>query len=261
MSKTIRLLSWNVNGIRAAYKKGLLDWLADASPEILCVQETKVQSDQIPSELMKPNGYTSYWHHANRKGYSGVAVFTKEEPLHVESSMGIERFDEEGRLLRLDFGDFILFNVYFPNGKMGPDRLKFKMEFYGAFLNMLELLRKENKRLIFVGDINTAHNEIDLARPKENSKVSGFLPEERKWIDKMVSHGYVDTFRHSHPDEVKYSWWDLKSGARTRNVGWRIDYVFVTQEMLGSVVRSFILTDVMGSDHCPVGIDLKSGAA
>jgi exodeoxyribonuclease III len=258
MSKIIRLLSWNVNGIRAAYKKGFLDWLAATSPDILCVQETKAQSDQIPSELVEPEGYTSHWHYAKKKGYSGVAVYTKERPLSVESSMGVERFDDEGRLLRLDFSDFVLFNVYFPNGNMGPERLKFKMDFYDAFLDMLESLRREKKRLIFVGDVNTAHNEIDLARPKENSKVSGFLPEERAWIDKVVSLGYVDSFRHAHPDEVKYSWWDLKSGARKRNVGWRIDYVMVTQEMLGSVESAFILTDVMGSDHCPVGIDLKT---
>jgi exodeoxyribonuclease III len=258
MSKIRRVLSWNVNGIRAAYKKGFLDWLTATSPDILCVQETKAQSDQIPSELVEPEGYTSHWHYAKKKGYSGVAVYAKEKPLSVESGMGVERFDEEGRLLRLDFSDFILFNVYFPNGKMGPERLKYKMDFYDAFLDMLETLRREKKRLMFVGDVNTAHNEIDLARPKENSKVSGFLPEERAWIDKVVSLGYVDTFRYAHPDEVKFSWWDMKSGARKRNVGWRLDYVMVTQEMLGSVESAFILTDVMGSDHCPVGIDLKA---
>jgi exodeoxyribonuclease-3 len=261
MTKTIRLLSWNVNGIRGLHKKGFLDWLRDASPDILCVQETKAQPDQIPKALMEPEGYKSHWHYATRKGYSGVAVYTKAEPLSVQSSMGVERFDEEGRFLRLDFDDFTLFNIYFPNGKMSPERLKFKMEFYEAFLDMLQTIRKERDRLVFVGDVNTAHNEIDLARPKENSKVSGFLPEERAWIDKIVSLGYVDTFRHAHPEEVKYSWWDLKSGARKRNVGWRLDYVFVTGEMLDSVKDSFILTDVVGSDHCPVGIDLKTRGA
>jgi exodeoxyribonuclease III len=258
MSKIIRLLSWNVNGIRAAYKKGFLDWLGAESPDILCVQETKAQVDQIPRELREPEGYTSHWNYASKKGYSGVAVYTKENPVAVHSSMGIERFDAEGRFLRLDFSDFVLFNVYFPNGKMGPERLKFKMEFYDAFLDTIESLRKGTKRLIFVGDVNTAHNEIDLARPKENSKVSGFLPVERAWIDKVVSLGYIDTFRNAHPNDVQYSWWDMKSGARKRNVGWRIDYVFVTQEMLGSVERSFILTDVTGSDHCPVGVDLQT---
>jgi exodeoxyribonuclease III len=170
--------------------------------------------------------------------------------------MGIERFDAEGRCLRLDFQDFVLFNVYFPNGKMGPERLRFKMEFYEAFLEMLEQLRKENPHIIFVGDVNTAHNEIDLARPKENSKVSGFLPEEREWIDRVVSMRYVDTFRSLHPDTVRYTWWDLKTGARQRNVGWRLDYVWVTEELSSAVKRAYILTDVMGSDHCPVGIDL-----
>jgi exodeoxyribonuclease-3 len=158
----------------------------------------------------------------------------------------------------MDFGDFVLFNVYFPNGKSGPDRLRFKMDFYEVFLKQLESLRKRQNRLIFVGDVNTAHNEIDLARPKENSKVSGFLPIERAWIDKVAFRGYVDTFRHLHPETVKYSWWDLKSRARDRNIGWRIDYVFVTREMLESVKSAVILTDVMGSDHCPVGVDLES---
>ncbi len=256
MSRIVKLLSWNVNGIRGISKKGFVDWLLAESPDILCVQETKADPEILSKTLLEPNGYTSYWHAAQRKGYSGVAVYTKEKPLSVEISMGIEGFDVEGRFVRLDFPEFTLFNVYFPNGKMGPERLKFKLEFYDSFLEMLERLRKENPRLIFVGDVNTAHNEIDLARPKANSKVSGFLPVERKWMDRIVSMGYVDTFRNFHPDTVQYSWWDLKTGARQRNVGWRIDYVFVTREMLDSVDKTYILTEVMGSDHCPVGVDL-----
>lgn len=256
MPKTMKLWSWNVNGIRSAYKKGFAEWLLTESPDILCVQETKAQPEALPKTLTDLDGYTSYWHWAQKKGYSGVAVYTKEKPVSVEVSMGIEKFDVEGRYLRLDFPDFVLFNVYFPNGKMGPERLKYKMEFYDAFLDMLEQLRKENPRIIFVGDVNTAHNEIDLARPKENSKVSGFLPIERKWMDRVVSLGYVDTFRSLHPDTVQYSWWDLKTGARQRNVGWRLDYVWVTKELSTAVERAYILTDVTGSDHCPVGIDL-----
>jgi len=258
MSKRLRILSWNVNGIRAAHKHGFAEWLAAESPDILCLQETKANPDQVPEVLANPSGYHSYWNSAQRKGYSGVAVYSKKEPIDVTLSMGMESFDAEGRFMELDFGDFVLFNVYFPNGKSGPERLRFKMDFYDAFLERLDSLRKRQNRLVFVGDVNTAHNEMDLARPKENSKVSGFLPIERAWIDRVVSQGYVDTFRHFYPDTVKYSWWDLKTRARDRNIGWRIDYVFVTREMLESVKDAVILTDVMGSDHCPVGVELES---
>jgi exodeoxyribonuclease III len=258
MSGTIKLLSWNVNGIRAAYRKGFSEWLAAASPDVLCIQETKASVDQLLSDIVRPEGYYSYWHSASKKGYSGVAVFSKREPLAVENVLGIQRFDEEGRLIRLDFDDFTLFNVYFPNGKASTERLKFKMEFYEAFLKHIEELRKQRKRLIFTGDVNTAHREIDLARPKENEKVSGFLPVEREWIDLVISGGYVDTFRHFHPDLVQYSWWDLKTRARDRDVGWRIDYVFVSAEMLESVKDAFILSDVPGSDHCPVGVEIET---
>ncbi len=256
MAKLIKLLSWNVNGIRGAYRKGFLDWLASSSPDILCLQETKAGSNNIPQELVEPEGYHSYWHSAQKRGYSGVVTYTKEKPLNVETSMGERRFDDEGRFIRLDFDKFTLFNIYFPNGKASRERLRFKMEFYETFLQQIRSLRKECPNLIFVGDVNTAHKEIDLARPKANEKISGFLPEEREWIDKVVSLGYVDTFREFHTEAGLYSWWDLKTRARERNVGWRIDYVFVTREMLDSVKDAFILNDVMGSDHCPVGIDL-----
>ncbi len=259
MSGIIKLLSWNVNGIRGAYKKGFTKWLQSESPDILCLQETKATADQLPHDLVQPTGYRSHWNSASRSGYSGVAVYCKEEPLGVHNGMGIDRFDEEGRLIRLDFQDFTLFNVYFPNGKASPERLKFKMDFYEEFLRQIDDSRKLKKRLIFTGDVNTAHREIDIARPKENQKVSGFLPVEREWIDKVISHGYVDTFRQAHPETVQYSWWDLKTRARERNVGWRIDYVFVSKEMLKSVKNAFILSDVMGSDHCPVGVHLERG--
>lgn len=256
MSSTITLLSWNVNGIRAVAKKGFLEWLESASPDILCVQETKANEQQLSPELLSPVGYRSYWSSALKKGYSGVAVYTRTEPIHVDTSLGIPRFDEEGRVLQLEFEAFTLLNVYFPNGKSGSDRLAFKMDFYDAFLDRVEELRKQNKPLVFVGDVNTAHSEIDLARPKENEKVSGFLPTERAWIDTVIARGYVDTFRKLHPEEVKYSWWDLKSRARERNVGWRIDYIFATEDLLPAIKRAFIMTDVTGSDHCPVGIEI-----
>jgi len=257
----LKLLSWNVNGIRAVHGKGFLDWLAEESPDILCVQETKARPEQLPRALLEPAGYHSYWHWAEKKGYSGVAVYSKPEPLKVETSMGIDRFDAEGRFIKLEYEDFILFNVYFPNGKKDAERLKFKLDFYDAFLEMIEGLRKNHGRLVFCGDVNTAHREIDLARPKANEKVSGFLPIERTWIDRCVSLGHMDTFRHFYPGEVRYSWWDYKSRARERNVGWRIDYVFVTKNMLDSVKDAFILTEVIGSDHCPVGIRLESASA
>lgn len=258
MPRIIKIISWNVNGVRAAYKKGLIDWLTSTSPDILCLQETKAAVDQLPKDLIEPKGYHSYWSASQQKGRSGVAVYTKMKPLQVDLNLGKEKFDEEGRLVRLDFKDFILFNVYFPNGKASPERLQFKLEFYDFFLEYIEQLRKEFNNLIFLGDVNTAHQEIDIARPKENEKRSGFLPIERKWIDQAISRGYVDTFRHFYPGEIQYSWWDLKTRARERNVGWRIDYVFVTQEMIKSVKDAFILSDVMGSDHCPVGIELET---
>lgn len=257
MSRAIKILSWNVNGIRAAAKKGFLDWLADVSPDILCVQETKAQPEQLTNKLLNPPGYTSHWHSAVKKGYSGVAVYAKEPPVNVHMGMGEKRFDDEGRVIRLDFDDFTLLNVYFPNGKMNADRLKYKMDFYEAFLGYVEEIRTKVPKLVFLGDVNTAHNEIDIARPKENSKKSGFLPMEREWIDKAVATGYADTFRSLNNDVVQYSWWDLKSRARERNVGWRIDYIFVTTELLDSVKSAFIMSDVMGSDHCPVGIELE----
>jgi exodeoxyribonuclease III len=257
MSTTITLLSWNVNGIRAVAKKGFIPWVQSAAPDILCIQETKASVDQLSPDLVNVAGYHSFWSSAKRKGYSGVAVYSRLEPVRVETSLGIPRFDEEGRVLQLEFEAFTLLNVYFPNGKSGSDRLKFKMDFYDAFLDRIEGFRSSNKPLIFVGDVNTAHSEIDLARPKENEKVSGFLPQERAWIDAVISRGYVDTFRRLHPEDIQYSWWDLKSRARERNVGWRIDYIFATEDMVPALRRAFIMTEVMGSDHCPVGIELE----
>lgn len=257
MTKLIKLLSWNVNGIRAVQKKGFLEWLEEESPDILCVQETKATPEQLTRDSLSPNGYTSYWNSAERKGYSGVGVYTKVSPKLIESGMGVSQFDGEGRVIRLDYGAFELLNVYFPNGKSGKERLDYKMSFYETFLEWIQGLRKTNPNIIFVGDVNTAHNEIDLARPKENSKVSGFLPIERQWMDKVVLAGYIDTFRRLNGDLVQYSWWDMKSGARQRNIGWRIDYVFVSSEMAASVKDAFIMTDVMGSDHCPVGVEFE----
>jgi len=187
-----------------------------------------------------------------------VALYSKEKPVKVWYDFGKSGLDLEGRVIVAEYPGFILFNIYFPNGKMGPERLKYKMTFYDAFLEYADSLKATGKRLIVCGDVNTAHKEIDLARPKENSKVSGFLPEERAWMDKFVAHGYADTFRHFNKEPNQYSWWDIKTGARARNVGWRIDYFFVSEDLLPAVKKAFIMTDVMGSDHCPVGIVLKT---
>jgi len=253
----MKILSWNVNGIRAVEKKGFVDWLLRENPDILCVQETKASVDQLSENLRSPQGYKTFWSSAQRKGYSGVAVFTKKEPKSVQEGLGKKEFDSEGRTLVLEYDDFILFNVYFPNGSSGNVRVPFKMAFYDEFLKVTEKLRRKDKRLIICGDVNTAHTEIDLARPKENEKNTGFLPEERAWVSKFLGLGYIDTFRHFVKDPGHYTWWDYKTGARARDIGWRIDYFFITANLLPKLKSALILKDVLGSDHCPVGIELK----
>jgi len=253
----VKILSWNVNGVRAALKKGLLDWLKKESPNILCLQETKATPAQLPPELLYPPGYHAFWNSAARLGYSGVATFTKEKPVSVKNGFGIERFDTEGRVLETDHKDFTLFNVYFPNGKMNDERLRYKMDFYEEFLKYLIKLKKKGKKVVICGDYNTAHKAIDLARPKENEKISGFLPIEREWMDKLVTHGFMDTFRIFNQDPGHYSWWDVISRARERNVGWRIDYHFISENLKPHLKEAFIMPEAMGSDHCPVGILLS----
>ncbi len=249
-----RVLSWNVNGIRAAERKGFLDWLYKDGADIVCVQETKAWPEQLKRKLRKPDGFFTYFNWGVKKGYSGVAIYTRQEPNEVIEGLGIERFNAEGRSLIAVFDDVMLFNLYCPNGRKNKERLDYKMDYYDALLEYTNEARKRGKKIIVCGDFNTAHNEIDLARPGENSKVSGFLPLEREWISKFISNGYVDTFRHFFPDEIKYSWWDYKTRARGRNVGWRLDYFFISDDLIGKVRDSFILNDIMGSDHCPVGI-------
>lgn len=255
--KEIELLCWNVNGIRAVMGKGFLDWLYREAPDIISLQETKAHIEQLDASLKEPKGYHAYWNYPERKGYSGVATFTKEEPLSIRYEFEAGPLDLEGRVIIAAYPEFTLLNIYFPNGKKDASRLKYKMDFYEAFLQFADTLKASGKKLVVCGDVNTAHKEIDLARPRENEKVSGFLPEERAWMDKFVAHGYIDTFRHFHPEPHQYTWWDLKSGARTRNVGWRIDYFFVSENLLPSVARAFIMPEVTGSDHCPVGIKLR----
>ncbi|UCC12037.1 MAG: exodeoxyribonuclease III [candidate division WOR-3 bacterium] len=253
----MRLLSWNVNGLRAVYKKGFIAWLMEERPDILCVQETKSQEEQLPEELTHVPGYASSFAWAEKKGYSGVGLYSNRQPKRVMRGFGINRFDQEGRTLVVDYGDFILLNVYFPNGKLSRERLEYKMAFYDAFLDYVVALKKRNKKLIICGDVNTAHREIDLARPKENQKVSGFLPQERAWIDRFIAHGFLDTFRMFNIDAGQYSWWDYKTRARERNIGWRIDYFYISENLSKQLKSAFIMPDVMGSDHCPVGITIR----
>lgn len=254
----MRLLSWNVNGIRAAYKKGFVEWLINENPDVVCLQETKAHPEQLADDLLNINGYYSYFSSSVvKKGYSGVAIYTKEIPLKVMHGFGIPRFDDEGRIVIAEYEKFTLINIYYPNGKASDVRLKYKMDFYDAFLDFADALKAKNKKIIICGDVNTAHKEIDLARPKENQKVSGFLPIEREWMDKFLSHGFIDTLRVFNQEPEQYSWWDMQSRARDRNVGWRIDYFFVSENVKANLKDAFILQEVMGSDHCPVGIEIQ----
>ena len=254
----MRLISWNVNGIRAVHKKGLfVEWVETEQPDVLCLQETKAHESQLPDALKQVEGYSSWFSMPERKGYSGVALYTKQEPRKVSFGLGVERFDNEGRTVVADFDDFVLLGIYFPNGKRSAERLRYKMEFYDAFLAYVESLRRDGRSVVVCGDVNTAHREIDLARPKENAKISGFLPEERAWMDTFIDHGYVDTFRQFNQEPNNYSWWDTMTRARERNVGWRIDYFFTDADFAPRLTEAFILPDIMGSDHCPVGIEIS----
>lgn len=254
----MRIICWNVNGLRANVKKGGFDWFLNESPDIFCIQETKAQEEQLEDGVCKPAGYFSYFDHSKgRKGYSGVAIYSKTEPEKVTFGMCDDKYDQEGRLITAFYKDFVLLNIYFPNGGGGPERLQYKLEFYDKFLSYIDELKCEGKEIVFCGDVNTAHKEIDLARPKENENNTGFLPVEREWIDKVIAHGYNDVFRHFHPDvKDKYTYWDMKTFARDRNVGWRIDYFFASQGMLKKIKKIKIWSEILGSDHCPIEIDI-----
>ncbi len=247
-----KLISWNVNGLRAVEKKGFIDFLNTCGADVLAVQETKAAPEQLSDALRAPAGWHAYFCPAERKGYSGVAVYTRREPINVWYGLGNKEFDSEGRTLILEFPTFFFLNIYYPNGGQGPERIDFKLRFYDCFLKKSKELFKTGKTVIVCGDVNTAHTPIDLARPKENEKNTGFLPEERVWIDKFIKGGYTDTFRHFVKDGGHYTWWDYKTGARARNVGWRIDYFFIDTQSVKKLKSAGMLSDVMGSDHCPI---------
>jgi len=254
MEKTF--LSWNVNGLRAIEKKGFTNWLLKTSPDIIGLQETKAWPEQLSADLKNIKGYYSYFSVPQRKGYSGVGVYTKEEPSEVNFSLGKEEFDAEGRFIMLTYHKFYFITVYFPNGGKGEDRVNYKLRYYDAFLSLCKKLAKK-KYVIACGDVNTAHTEIDLEHPEQNQETTGFLPQERAWLDRFFSEGLTDTFRMFHKEPKQYTWWDYKTAARERNVGWRLDYFMVNNSFAEKVKNAYILSDVAGSDHAPIGIDVK----
>lgn len=252
----MKLISWNVNGIRAVQKKGFPAWFCNHDADVVCLQETKAHQEQLAETVRNLTGYESYWCSGEKKGYSGVATYTRLKPLSVKLGFGVAQFDREGRVLITEFPEFDLYNIYFPNGKRGQERLNYKLGFYQAILDHWQYERKRGKSLVICGDYNTAHHEVDLARPKENERISGFLRIERDWLDALVAAGYVDTFRMFNQNPGHYTWWDQMTRARERNTGWRIDYFFVTEELRPRVRNAWICPEVMGSDHCPVGLEI-----
>jgi exodeoxyribonuclease III len=253
----MKITTWNANGLRALYNKDLLGGIQKISPDILCFQEVKAFPEQIPSELKNAYGYFSYWYPAQRPGYSGVAVFSRAEPTKVFYGTGDQRFDPEGRVLELVFPDFHLLNVYFPSGQSGQVRIAYKLDFYSQLLEHCKKVHEDGKSIILTGDFNTAHQEIDLARPKENRQTSGFLPEERVWIDRFLASGFIDAFRWLYPQRSQYTWWTYRLGARGRNIGWRLDYHLVSSNLIDKVQDVTIHDDITGSDHCPVSLILS----
>jgi len=251
-----KILSWNVNGIRAAVRNGFADFLQKAKPDIICLQEIKINDAKRAQENFDFQGYIEYWNPAKKAGYSGTAVLTKEQPLEVKNGLGIEKFDNEGRVQTLEYKDFYLVNTYYPNTRHDLSRLDFKSEFNQVVLKHLQKLEKK-KPVILTGDLNVAREEIDLTNPESNHQSAGFTDEERAWGRKYLEKGFVDTYRHFYPNKVQYSWWSYRFNARSRNIGWRIDYFLISQKLLKKVEKAYILDQVKGSDHCPIGIELK----
>jgi len=255
----MKIISWNTNGLRATVKQGYFFPLFEKyKPDILCLQETKAEPEQLGDETKNIPGYYSYFSYSKtKKGYSGVAIYTREKPQEIFYGMDTEKFDNEGRIVGIKLKNFTLINCYFPNGGTGPDRLKYKLEFYDTFLKFILKLRKKGERVIFCGDVNTAHTEIDLARPKENVENTGFLPIERAWLDKVVKNNFIDVFRKFYPAETgAYTYWDQKTHARDRNVGWRIDYFFADSNI--KIKTTGIISDYYGSDHCPIWLEIEN---
>ncbi len=258
----MKIYSWNVNGIRAAAKKGFLDWFQQSDADLICLQEVKAFPEQLPASLRSADGYHVYWHNGSKKGYSGVATYSRllAESIKHQFDQSVELFHEDGRIIETEFKTFTLLNIYFPNGNARAgeeDVLSKKLQFYEYFLNYMNKLKSEGKSIIACGDYNIAHTEIDIARPKENEKSIGFLPIEREWISKIIDHDYVDVFRHFHPDvRDSYTWWSYRTKARDRNIGWRIDYFFISSDLVDKIKNVAHQQDIFGSDHCPLFIEI-----
>lgn len=253
----MKIISYNLNGIRAAMSKGLPDWISGIDPDIICVQETKAQPDQIPTLEFSAAGYYNYWFSAQKKGYSGVGILTKKEPDRVIYGMGIKKYDNEGRLLRADYGDITVISVYHPSGSSGDERQAFKMVWLEDFMNWIAELKKTRPKLIVCGDYNICHQPIDIHDPVRNASSSGFLPEEREWIGRFQESGFIDSFRHFNKEPHHYSWWSYRSNARAKNLGWRIDYIMVSEALKSEMKAASIYPDAMHSDHCPVMLETK----
>ncbi|MBP6757053.1 MAG: exodeoxyribonuclease III [Bacteroidia bacterium] len=253
----MKIITYNVNGIRAAMNKGLVEWLKGANPDVLCLQEIKATPDQVDVSQFEALGYHLYWYPAQKKGYSGVAIFTKLKPLHVEYGCGIEAYDFEGRMIRVDFETCSVLCAYHPSGSSGDERQAFKMKWLEDFQNYINQLKSNTPHLVLVGDYNICHKPIDIHNPKSNAQTSGFLPEERDWFEQFVQSGFIDSFRYFNQDPHHYSWWSYRAGARSKNLGWRIDYNLVSNHLETHLKRSVILADAMHSDHCPVLLELE----
>jgi exodeoxyribonuclease-3 len=253
----MKIITWNVNGIRAALGKGALDWAFERRPDVLCLQEIKARPDQLTEAQRTRAGYDVMWNPAQRPGYSGVASYYSASPLDVQLGLSEERFDIEGRVLRTRHPDFLLFNIYFPNGQRGQDRVDYKLEFYARLLEICDELHSKGENIIITGDFNTSHMPIDLRNPKENEKTSGFLPEEREWVQKFLDHGFVDAYRRLYPEKEQYTWWTYRFSARERGIGWRLDYFLVSEALFPRVKDVVVYDEVMGSDHCPVELEIE----
>jgi exodeoxyribonuclease-3 len=255
----LRITTWNVNGLRAALEKGIWGWILNENPDVICLQEIKTRPDQISSEYHNQFGTPHiFWHPAERPGYSGVATFSNHPPISVDYGVGKNKFDLEGRVIRSKYPGYNLFNVYFPSGQRGLDRVEFKLEFYAYMIEICDQLHQAGERIIICGDFNTAHSEIDLRYPKQNKNTSGFLPEERAWIDTYLSHGFVDVYRLLFPERVEYTWWTYRMNARQNNIGWRLDYFLISEALVPFVKDVVIHGEVTGSDHCPVTMEIDT---
>ncbi|MCK4288647.1 MAG: exodeoxyribonuclease III [Bacteroidales bacterium] len=251
-----KIISYNINGIRAALRKGFIDWLKEVNPDIVCLQEIKAQNEQIPVFDFVEAGYINFWFPAKRKGYSGVAILTKTKPDKVVYGMGIEKYDDEGRFLRADYGDISVVSVYFPSGSSGDERQAFKIQWLADFQKYINELKKSRPNLILAGDYNICHEAIDIHDPIRNAKVSGFLPEERKWMTQFLNSGFTDSFRYFNNEPNNYTWWSYRANARARNLGWRIDYEMISNPIANKMKRAIILPEAKHSDHCPVLLEI-----